>query len=146
MTPELRIWNRQRTYRLNIPGIERALRKALPLCLRQPGSQPALLPSLPAVEIVFVGNRIMSRIHWEFLKIKGPTDVITFPYGEIFVGTSIAQNNAEQYGLSLHEELLLYSIHGLLHLNGYDDILEQDSQLMAKRQNKILHSVKKFCR
>jgi probable rRNA maturation factor len=85
----------------------------------------------------------MARVHVEFLGIEGPTDVITFPYGEILVCAEIAAENAKRYGNTLDDEVALYLIHGLLHLNGFDDLTEPAARQMRARQAKILNEVRK---
>ncbi len=85
----------------------------------------------------------MSRVHVDFLGIAGPTDVITFPYGEILVCAAIASGNAVRYGSSLDDELALYIIHGLLHLNGFDDLEPAPARRMRDRQAKILNMARR---
>ena len=63
----------------------------------------------------------MAAIHRRFLNESGPTDVITFQHGEIFVSIETAKRQARHFGTSLDRELRLYIAHGLLHLHGYDD-------------------------
>ena len=41
--------------------------------------------------------------------------------GEVVVGAEVARREARRYGWTPHDELLLYVVHGLLHLVGYDD-------------------------
>lgn len=80
----------------------------------------------------------MARIHREFLNEPGPTDVITFPYGEIVVCAPVAASRAPDFGHSVTDELVLYCIHGLLHLAGHDDIKPGDAKRMHQEQEKIL--------
>lgn len=136
--PEISISNRQRTWRVNLAYIRRIAHHALPLCLESSGPLPPVLGDLPEVTVSIVSEKVMSRVHVDFLAIEGPTDVITFPYGEILVCAAIAQENAERYGVSLDDELALYVIHGFLHLNGFDDLETAPARQMRQRQAKIL--------
>ena len=68
----------------------------------------------------------------------GPTDVLTFQHGEIFVSVQTAKSFARVFGNSLANELQLYIVHGLLHLHGVDDQTETGARKMKKVQEKIL--------
>ena len=80
----------------------------------------------------------MAKIHGEFLGDATETDVITFPYGEILVCPAVAEDRAAGYGLEVEQEVLLYCLHGLLHLCGYDDKTPKLAKEMALAQNRLL--------
>ncbi len=142
--PELSITNRQRKIPVDLPRLRRLAAFALPICLADPGPDEApLLADLPVVDVSILSSREMSRVHREFLQISGPTDVITFPYGEILVCAEVAVAQAPAHGLDPDDELALYVIHGLLHLNGYDDIQPEAAQRMRFRQANILNTARK---
>jgi probable rRNA maturation factor len=69
--------------------------------------------------------------------VPGATDVITFEHGEIVVSADTAKRCAAEHGHGVTEELALYVIHGLLHLNGYDDIAPRDRAKMHRVQDRI---------
>jgi probable rRNA maturation factor len=125
--------------RLDLRLIRAILSRALPLCLAESGPLPQRLAALPEITASIVSPAAMSRVHVDFLGLPGPTDVITFPYGEILVCAAIAAENAIRYGNSLDDEVALYLIHGLLHLNGYDDLTESAARQMRARQANILN-------
>ncbi len=142
--PALTVTNRQRAHRLDLARIRRLIDLALPLCLEEAaGPLPALLGTLPEVTAAIVSPRAMARVHVDFLGLAGPTDVITFDYGEILVCAAVAAENAALYHQSLDDELALYLIHGLLHLQGYDDLTPAHARQMRARQAKILNAVRK---
>lgn len=141
--PALEIVNRQRGHRFDLAYIRRLAQAALSLCLAESGPEPPVLADLDEVTVSIVSPTVMSRVHVDFLGIEGPTDVITFPYGEILVCAGIAAENAARYGVSLDDELALYVIHGLLHLNGFDDLSAGPARQMRARQAKILNTVRK---
>ena len=85
-----------------------------------------------------ISDRRMSRLHREFLGKSGPTDVLTFQHGEIFISVATAKRHARAFGNSLTRELQLYIVHGLLHLNGFDDRTQSDARGMEKMQAEIL--------
>jgi len=58
--------------------------------------------------------------------------------GEIIVSAETALNTAADFDIPPHAELLLYVVHGLLHLAGYDDIDDDERLLMRSREAAIL--------
>jgi probable rRNA maturation factor len=58
------------------------------------------------------------------------------------VCAAIAQENAARYGHTSDDELALYIIHGLLHLNGFDDLEAAPARRMRTRQAKILNAAR----
>lgn len=71
-----------------------------------------------------------------------PTDVITFDHGEILVCPSVADQQRKTEGLSLHDEVLTYILHGLLHLCGLDDLTQKDFNRMRREQSRLLEKVR----
>jgi probable rRNA maturation factor len=124
--------------------LEKLVIAALPHCLAIAKKHNAELVSLPSVEITVLGARAMARVHRDFLGIPGPTDVITFPYGEILVCAPVAAERAREFGHDTTTELALYAIHGLLHLSGHDDTTADKEKRMAVAQEKILAAVLKI--
>jgi len=80
----------------------------------------------------------MARVHGDFLSDSSETDVITFPYGEILVCPAVARDRAGEFDLGVDEEILLYALHGLLHLAGYDDTTLELAKEMAQAQARLL--------
>lgn len=111
---------------------------ALPACVQVSLKLGGLLAGLCSIEISVLGARAMARIHREFLNEPGPTDVITFPYGEIVVCAPVAASRAPEFQHTVTEELALYCIHGLLHLAGHDDVRPGDAKRMHREQDRIL--------
>jgi len=142
--PLLTVTNRQRRVRFDLRQLRDRVGRALPLCLSAPGPDaPLILADLPEVIISVVSAEVMARVHLEFLQIEGPTDVITFPYGEILICAAIALENAERFRTDVQDEITLYAIHGLLHLHGYDDISPESARRMHSMQVNILKAVQK---
>ena len=83
----------------------------------------------------------MVRVHADFLDDPTETDVIPFPYGEILVCPAVARAQASDHGLEIDQEVLLYALHGLLHLTGYDDTTPKLEKEMAEAQEKLLKRV-----
>jgi len=83
----------------------------------------------------------MAKVHADFMGDPSETDVITFPYGEILVCPAVARRQSAEHGLAVEDEVLLYGLHGLLHLAGYDDRTPAAAETMARAQNQLLRQV-----
>lgn len=99
------------------------------------------------VTIAFVNNEHIHRLNKQFLDHDEPTDVLTFPYspegakkleGEIVIGHEIAVEYAADRGHPVDLELLLYVIHGCLHLCGLDDRSDAEAREMRQRERHYL--------
>jgi probable rRNA maturation factor len=103
---------------------------------------PRALPAnLEEISFVLVDRATMARVHGDFLGDATETDVITFPYGEILICPAVARDRAGDFGQSVEDEVLLYGLHGLLHLAGYEDGTTDDARGMEKAQKKLLGRV-----
>ena len=80
----------------------------------------------------------MARVHADFLGDPSETDVITFPYGEILVCPAVARERAPHFRTQEDDEVLLYGLHGLLHLTGFDDTTPKLAGEMAAAQDRLL--------
>ncbi len=98
------------------------------------------LKELEEVEVAIVSDRVIADVHQRFMDIPGATDVITFEHGEIVTSAETAAAYAKEYGHNVNRELGLYIIHGLLHLNGYDDLTRSDAARMRRTQQHILEA------
>ena len=136
MIPSLLWINRQRSVKVDLPGIRQIVEVALPLCVSNPRKKGMALPS--EIEITLLGKAAIAKVHGEFLDDPTPTDVITFEHGEILVGVPIAAANALKFCHSIDHEVALCAIHGLLHLLGFDDLTEKERVIMHARQDEIL--------
>lgn len=90
--------------------------------------------------IYFVTKKRITALHDQFFQDPTPTDCITFPHdenflGEIFVCPKVAQ---EYDPKRPHHETTLYIIHGILHLLGYDDVAPKARARMHQEQTKLL--------
>ena len=90
----------------------------------------------------------MALLHKKFLHQSGPTDVLTFELdhnprgrvtsGEIIICHTVAQQRARTLGHSVAHELLLYALHGLLHLSSFDDRTPSGFTIMHAKEDEIL--------
>jgi probable rRNA maturation factor len=127
--------------RVPLVSLQEFAERALKECLKIRRKKLSSLLRLAEVNVIVVSNRRMAELHRRFLHLPGPTDVITFQHGEIFVGAEVARSHARQFGTSLEEELRLYIAHGLLHLHGFDDKEAAAAAEMERAQEKLVASV-----
>ena len=133
--PKIFVHNRQRKISIAREDLERFARWALPLCA---GAAGAGLTNLGEVHVILVSDRRIAQLHRRFMQVSGPTDVITFQHGEIFLSVETARRQARLHRTSLGYELQLYLVHGLLHLRGFDDRDAGSRKRMSATQEKIL--------
>lgn len=76
----------------------------------------------------------------EIAAATGPDEPLAddFLAGELIVSLETASREAVNHGWSLRAELLLYVVHGLLHLCGYDDLTDEARPVMRAREREIL--------
>jgi len=130
--------NLQRKIRVNVAELQEFAAKVMRRCLQLRKRERTDLSKLRDIFIWLISDRRMSRLHRQFLGQPGPTDVLTFQHGEIFISVETAKRHARAFGNSLLHELQLYIVHGLLHLHGFDDRTQAGARRMEKMQAKIL--------
>lgn len=111
-----------------IPKLQAALRNINP----KPAAKPAPRQKMQVL-IQLTSDVIISRLNQSYRGVKGPTDVLSFcyaekgvtafshePYGEIYISHATALRQARELGHALSYELTVLSVHGALHVLGYD--------------------------
>ncbi len=107
------------------------------------------------VSFVFVDNKKIREINKEYRGIDRETDVISFAfmdedinpdtdytnYGEIYISLEKTLSQSLEYGHSFDRELCFLTVHGLLHLLGYDHMTKEDEKVMFSLQDKILNKL-----
>jgi probable rRNA maturation factor len=112
----------------------------------------ALLRSpLLELSLAIVNDATMSRLHNQFMSIATPTDVLTFELdeasdgsitsGEVVVCLDEACRQAQRLGSSVERELLLYALHGMLHLVGFDDKTDAEFRTMHRKEDQLLTQI-----
>lgn len=105
----------------------RALRRVAEVAFKAAGRGPG------AVGVAFVDDEQMTVFHSDFLHKPTTTDVLSFPgaadgvddddpdyRGDVVVCTDQAARQARELGIPYHAELVVLTLHGVLHLLGYD--------------------------
>ena len=130
--------NLQRKVLIDVADLEKFAAKAVELCLRVPPRRTTNLAQLRETSVLIISDRRIALLHRQFMHESGPTDVITFQHGEIFISAETARRHARRFGNPLKRELRLYVVHGLLHLHGFDDRDQSAAQEMQVVQRRIL--------
>ena len=139
--PKISVRNLQRTVRVNTVDLKKFAAKALRMCLQLRKNEATDLTKLRELFVLLVSDRRMTALHRRFLHKPGPTDVLTFEHGEIFLSVETARRNARIFGNSLTRELRLYIVHGLLHLHSFEDRTEAGARKMKTMQERILRQL-----
>jgi len=103
--------------------------------------------------IIIVDNDKIHEINREYRHIDRPTDVISFALeddesfpgidtrvlGDIYISLDKVYEQSKVYGHSFFRELSFLTVHGILHLLGYDHMNAEDEKEMFSRQELILN-------
>ncbi len=119
-----------------VPIDRRRLRRAVRMVLRDAGIVDGV------ISVAAVDDPTIRLLHRRHLGRDEPTDVLSFTLeqgggmleGEVVVGAETARRQAPRYGWSAADELLLYVIHGALHLVGHDDRTRRRRAEMQARE------------
>lgn len=111
------------------------------------------------ISIALLDDESIHRVNLEFLNHNYPPDVLSFVLeesggdtdgsgrrrgagkilqGEILIGVEEAMRVAARYDWPAEHEVLLYLVHGLLHLCGYDDLTSSEKRIMRRREKELL--------
>lgn len=135
------VQNRQRAVAVKLRSLRGFAENALKECLKLPARGSEVPPRLDEMSVALVSDRRIAELHRRFLNELGPTDVITFQHGEIFVSTETARRQARTFRTSLEHELRLYIVHGLLHMRGYDDKTPVGAAEMKRLQESVVKKI-----
>lgn len=99
------------------------------------------------VDVAVVGRVEMAELNRRYRGHGGETDVLSFDLSDasriglvaqIVVCGDVAVEQAGRYGTGVQGELMLYVVHGLLHLTGYDDRTARGAARMHAREDELL--------
>ena len=103
------------------------------------------------LSITLVGEDEMSELHVKWMDLPGPTDVLSFPMdelkqfsakdgpgiiGDLVICPEFAATQAVNH--PLEDEISLLTVHGVLHLLGYDHVETEEHRIMFELQDKTL--------
>lgn len=138
MAIKIEINTDEQTHTIDVSRLKNAIRAIL---------QDAGIESAE-ISIGVVNDERMHELNRQFLNHDYPTDVLSFVLeydedrnsldGEIIASSDYATREAKRYGWSMNDELLLYVIHGCLHLIGHDDTTDDAKAEMTAAETKYL--------
>ena len=103
--------------------------------------------------LVLVGNAEIRKLNAQFRKKDYPTDVLSFPagdvlptgvqlLGDVIISVEKAREQAKEKRRTLDEELVMLLIHGIVHLLGYDhERSPKDARIMDRLEKKIYRAL-----
>jgi probable rRNA maturation factor len=103
-----------------------------------------------ALSVAVVSDREIRRLHREHVDDDTATDVLSFPMsprrapvleGAIAVSRDTARREAARRGHAAYHELMLYVVHGALHLLGHDDHDPRARSRMRRAEREVLASL-----
>ena len=103
--------------------------------------------------VILVDNTFIHELNKKYRGIDRETDVISFALedykdmpnagvrvlGDIYISLEKAHSQAIEYGHSFKREICFLSVHGFLHLLGYDHMIKEEEEVMFGRQELILN-------
>lgn len=140
-----------------LPNEEKLIKEVVSRVLKE----EKVLPEVD-VYITLTNNEEIHKINKEYRDVDRPTDVLSFPMyerdeiaglkndtndeiekilGDIIVSIEKVREQAEEYGHSFERELAYLVTHGMLHLLGYDHMIEEEKAVMRKREEEILETL-----
>lgn len=121
----------------SLPVNEERLREGISAVLSGEGIRRA------EISVAVIDDATIRVLNSQYLKHDWATDVLSFLLeqgeasveGEIIVSADTAERMAKEFGWTADEEMLLYAIHGVLHLVGYDDQTPESQTTMRERES-----------
>jgi len=105
--------------------------------------------SIGELSYVFCSDEFLYEMNVKYLNHDTYTDIITFDYtedkqinGDMFISIDRVRENAFKYHVTFDKELTRVIVHGLLHLMGYKDKSDVDSDLMRNKEDYCLTLLK----
>ena len=123
---------------------------------------------LAEVSLIFADEPTIADLNQQFLGKEGPTDVLSFPIdaepdlsgrvpdaggtgpgdpplpeipqliGDVVICPAVAARNALEHECSLDDEVALLVVHGVLHLLGWDHLIDEEAERMEARERELL--------
>ena len=107
------------------------------------------------VSVTLTDNGHIRELNRDYRGIDRPTDVLSFALreseepetlgesgaealGDIVISLERASEQADEYGHSIRREVAFLTVHGMLHLLGYDHTLEEEREEMEREQRIVM--------
>jgi probable rRNA maturation factor len=95
------------------------------------------------ISLCLVNDKKMKQLNRKYFGKDASTDVIAFNTGDIAVSTDTAVINSKVFKTAPLDELLLYVVHGTLHVLGYEDKTARERVVMENKSAKILKKIER---
>ena len=117
------------------------------------------LDDMTEVDITIVDDEEIHQLNRDYRNADRPTDVLSFALdeddedepellegqlhllGDIIISAETATRQAEEFGHGLEREIVYLAVHGLLHLLGYDHMVEEDKVVMRAKEEEALRAI-----
>ena len=110
------------------------------------------------VSVTLTCDEYIHKLNLEYRGLDRPTDVLSFAFvdseepeiedgpetevlGDIIISLERAWAQAQEYGHSMERELSFLTVHGMLHLLGYDHMTEEDKAEMRAKEEEALRAI-----
>jgi len=107
------------------------------------------------VSVTLTNNEYIHKLNKQYRNIDRPTDVLSFALnegeepevvdgpdinmlGDIIISVERAVEQAAEYGHSVEREMAFLTVHGMLHLLGYDHMEEADRMEMRQEEDYVM--------
>ena len=117
------------------------------------------LDDMTEVDITIVDDEEIHQLNRDYRNVDRSTDVLSFALdeddedepellegqlhllGDIIISAETATRQAEEFGHGLEREIVYLAVHGLLHLLGYDHMVEEDKVIMRAKEEEALRAI-----
>jgi probable rRNA maturation factor len=113
--------------------------------------------------IKLVSNKMMQKYNKEYRKHDKPTDILSFSYhpelkagqrihpkseedknlGDLIIAPEYVMHDLPKWDTTFEKHMQKLLVHGICHLLGYDHILDEDYEIMHKKENELLKKLQK---
>jgi probable rRNA maturation factor len=108
------------------------------------------------VSVSFVTNKEIRELNKNYRNVDSETDVLSFPMddeedpegvimlGDVILSTEKIIEQAEYFGHSLEREMIYLTVHSMLHLLGYDHMVDDEKEEMRDREKEVMKELQLF--
>ena len=114
-------------------------------------------PGATEVSVSFVDDAVIAELNEKYRGKQGPTDVLSFEcdgcgdgpdapedgvfeLGDVIIAPDVAERQTAEFATTFEEEISLLLVHGLLHLCGYDHVVDEEAEVMESREAELLRA------
>ncbi|MCI8451106.1 rRNA maturation RNase YbeY [Enterorhabdus sp. P55] len=114
-------------------------------------------PDATEVSVSFVDDAVIAELNEKYRGKQGPTDVLSFEcdgcgdgpdapedgvfeLGDVIIAPDVAERQTAEFATTFEEEISLLLVHGLLHLCGYDHVVDEEAEVMEAREAELLRA------